>query len=52
MRYRSRVSGVRGTKPSDAPLMLGAATSVVLIVVAVWETRSFRVVPGKEIREI
>ena len=34
------------------PLMLGAATSVVLIVVAVWETRSFRVVPGKEIREI
>jgi low temperature requirement protein LtrA len=30
------------------PLMLGAATTIVLIVVAVWETRSFRSVPGRE----
>jgi low temperature requirement protein LtrA len=30
------------------PLLLGAATTLVLIVVAVWETRSFRSVPGRE----
>jgi low temperature requirement protein LtrA len=30
------------------PLMLGAATTIVLIVVAVWETRSFRSVPDRE----
>ncbi len=34
------------------PLMLSAATTVVLIVVAVWETRSFAAVPAKETREI
>ena len=30
------------------PLALGGATTVVLIVVAIWETRSFRSVPGRE----
>ena len=30
------------------PLALGAATTVVLVAVAIWETRSFRSVPGRE----
>jgi low temperature requirement protein LtrA len=37
---------------SLTPLVLGAATTAVLIIVAFWETRSFAAVPGKETREI